>query len=93
MRCNCGLSGANDLYCRCARDDGKRFVVRADEKLTAFLELDIGDCVPGFAAAKRIIQGVIFSAVGAANVVLDYVIRRFNLPSARLNKPQGLDLR
>jgi hypothetical protein len=28
------------------RDDGKRFVVRVDEKLTAFLELElaIGDC-------------------------------------------------
>jgi len=28
------------------RDDGKRFVVRADEKLTAFLELEsaIRDC-------------------------------------------------
>jgi len=25
--------------------------------------------------------------------LLDYVIRRFNLSSARLNKPQGLDLR
>jgi hypothetical protein len=25
------------------RDDGKRFVVRADEKLTAFLELQISD--------------------------------------------------
>jgi hypothetical protein len=25
------------------RDDGRRFVVRADEKLTAFLELEIGD--------------------------------------------------
>ena len=24
---------------------------------------------------------------------LDYVIRRFNVPSARLNKPVGLDLR
>jgi len=24
---------------------------------------------------------------------LNYVIRRFNLSSARLNKPQGLDLR
>jgi hypothetical protein len=24
------------------RDDGKRFVVRADEKLTAFLELETG---------------------------------------------------
>jgi len=33
------------------RDDGKRFVVRADEKLTAFLELELairacGDCKP-----------------------------------------------
>jgi hypothetical protein len=35
------------------RDDGKRFVVRADEKLTAFVELDFADCVPGFAAPKR----------------------------------------
>jgi hypothetical protein len=25
------------------RDDGKRFVVRADEKLTAFVELEKGD--------------------------------------------------
>jgi hypothetical protein len=25
--------------------------------------------------------------------LLNYVIRRFNLSSARLNKPQGLDLR
>jgi hypothetical protein len=34
------------------RDDGKRFVVHADEKLTAFLELEsviraCGDCKPG----------------------------------------------
>ena len=30
------------------RDDGKRFVVRADEKLTAFLELELAtrDCAP-----------------------------------------------
>jgi hypothetical protein len=27
------------------RDDGKRFVVRADEKLTAFLELERAICV------------------------------------------------
>jgi hypothetical protein len=26
-------------------------------------------------------------------IILDYVIRRFNLLSARLNKPQGPDLR
>jgi hypothetical protein len=34
------------------RDDGKRFVLRADEKLTAFVELEAairgcGDCKPG----------------------------------------------
>jgi hypothetical protein len=27
------------------RDDGKRFVVRADEKLTAFLELERAVCI------------------------------------------------
>jgi hypothetical protein len=29
------------------RDDGKRFVVRADEKLTAFLELEAAICACG----------------------------------------------
>jgi len=29
------------------RDDGKRFVVRADEKLTAFLELESAICTCG----------------------------------------------
>jgi hypothetical protein len=29
------------------RDDGKRFVVHADEKLTAFLELESAVCVSG----------------------------------------------
>jgi hypothetical protein len=27
------------------RDDGKRFIVRADKKLTAFLELERGVCI------------------------------------------------
>jgi hypothetical protein len=31
------------------RDDGKRFVVRADEKLTAFLELESAIRVSGYA--------------------------------------------
>jgi hypothetical protein len=30
------------------RDDGKRFVVHADEKLTAFLELEAAICACGF---------------------------------------------
>jgi hypothetical protein len=76
------------------RDDGKRFVVHADEKLTAFLELDFADCVPGFAAPKHIIprcnirlSGVLLtlSSISSSD--------SFNLSSARLNKPQGLDLR
>jgi hypothetical protein len=29
------------------RDDGKRFIVRADEKLSAFLELEIAMCACG----------------------------------------------
>jgi len=29
------------------RDDGQRFIVRADEKLTAFLELESAICVCG----------------------------------------------
>ena len=28
------------------RDDGKRFVVRADEKLTAFMELELANRLP-----------------------------------------------
>jgi hypothetical protein len=33
------------------RGDGKRFVVRADEKLTAFLELGMGDSGPNASLA------------------------------------------
>jgi hypothetical protein len=33
-------SGRTIWIARAHRDDGKRFVVRADEKLTAFLELE-----------------------------------------------------
>jgi hypothetical protein len=39
LRLTCGLSRANDLNCERHRY-GKRFVGRADEKLTAFVELD-----------------------------------------------------
>jgi len=38
------------------RDDGKRFVVRADEKLTAFLELESAICARQ--NALRIAEGV-----------------------------------
>jgi hypothetical protein len=43
----CVFLWANDVDCRCApHDDGKRLVVRADEKLSASLELEaaIGAC-------------------------------------------------
>jgi hypothetical protein len=37
---------------------------------------------------------VLYTAFGSAGKsAFDYVTRRFNLSSARLNKPQGLDLR
>jgi hypothetical protein len=36
---NSGFQRANNFVANAHRDDGKRFVVRADEKLTAFMEL------------------------------------------------------
>ena len=43
------------------RDDGKRFVVRADEKLTAFLELE--------AASRASLQSLITVATGRGSGV------------------------
>ena len=40
LRVSFGFRGENDLDCRRYRDDGKRFVVRADKKLSAFMELE-----------------------------------------------------
>ena len=40
LRLNRGFEWANDLRCDTHRGDGKRFVVRADEKLTVFVELE-----------------------------------------------------
>jgi hypothetical protein len=39
LRRNCGFSRANGIP-DAHRDDGKRFVVQADEKLGAFMELE-----------------------------------------------------
>jgi hypothetical protein len=36
--------GRTILIADAYRDDGKRFVVRADDKLTAFLELEAATC-------------------------------------------------
>ncbi len=41
-----GILGAHRRDRRRHRDDAKRFVVRADEKLTAFLELERAACIP-----------------------------------------------
>ena len=40
LRLNCRFQRANDVIADAHRDNGKRFVVRADQKLTAFLELE-----------------------------------------------------
>jgi hypothetical protein len=58
------------------REGEKRFIVSADEKLTALLSGRTGE-TPN--KARQIV-------VGAGKSALDYVIRRFDLPSARLNK-------
>jgi hypothetical protein len=67
--------------------------VHADEKLTAFLELELMICA---AERQRTAEGVKKSSTdfrGLSKSLLDYLFRRFTLSSARLNKPQGLDLR
>jgi len=43
LRISRGFLREDNLHCW-YRDDGKRFVVRADEKLTAFLELELAIC-------------------------------------------------
>jgi hypothetical protein len=75
------------------RGDRKRFVVRAEEKPSAFLELELGICTaerPQDCGAREISST---DCRDDGNSLLNYVIRRFNLSSALLNKPQGLDFR
>jgi hypothetical protein len=74
------------------RGDGKRFIVRADEKLSAFAFRRFPCRLLWLPKTHR--TNVQYTTLGSTGkFVLDYVIRRFNLSSARLNKPQGLDLR
>ena len=88
------------------RDDGKRLVVRADEKLTAFVELESAIRASNEFlrySGKRCQHAILRYAAcrnksstdcrSAAKILLDYVIRRFNASSAGLKKPVGLDLR
>jgi hypothetical protein len=37
---NCGSRGANIWIADAHRDDNRRFIVRSDEQLTAFVELE-----------------------------------------------------
>jgi hypothetical protein len=62
------------------RDDGKRFVVHADEKLTAFLEFGISDPRP----VERpedcgACEIPLDNRQGSSKSLLDYVIRQFHL--------------
>jgi len=43
LRVSRGFRGRTIFVADAHRDDGKRFVVRADEKPTTFLELEISD--------------------------------------------------
>jgi hypothetical protein len=68
--------------------------VRTDEKLTAFLELESTIRAAELPENCRVRENKARQVVAASDKnALDYVIRRFNLSSARLNKPQELDLR
>jgi hypothetical protein len=43
-----GSCGRTIWFADAHRDDGKRFIVRSEEKLTAFLELELASTYRGF---------------------------------------------
>ena len=51
------------------RDDGRRFVVQADEKLTAFLELESAICACGEVAAAVLQRNATAAIVNVARVI------------------------
>jgi hypothetical protein len=51
------------------RGDGKRFIVRADEKLTAFLELESAICACGEVAAAVLQRNATAAIVNVARVI------------------------
>src|SRR5882724_12190768 len=51
------------------RDDGKRFVVQADEKLTAFLELESAICACGEVAAAVLQRNATAAIANVARVI------------------------
>jgi hypothetical protein len=71
------------------RGDGKRFVVRADEKLRAFLELEpairSGRTPRGLRAGKNKARRTVADHLKASSITSS---DSFTLSSARLNKPQ-----
>ncbi len=86
---------------RAARRLLKRFVVRADEKWTAFLELE-AEISHALASAEPVAACQARPYKLRCNIRLSGVLIEmslitssdsFNLSSARLNKPRGLDLR
>jgi len=81
--------------------DGKRFVVQADEKLSAFLELE-AEISHAQASAEPVAACQARPYRLRYNIQLSEVLTNscsisssdsFTLSSARLNKPQGLNLR
>ncbi len=51
------------------RGDGKRFIVRADEKLTAFIELESAICACGEVAAAVLQRNATAAIVNVARVI------------------------
>ena len=51
------------------RSDGKRFIVRADEKLTAFLELESAICACGEVAAAVLQRNATAAIANVARVI------------------------
>jgi len=66
--------------------------VRADEKLTVFVGTRTGDSTGTTPREPPSGEIKLDKYRRTGKNLLDYVIRRFNLSSARLNKPEGLDL-
>jgi hypothetical protein len=77
-----------------AHRDGKRFPVRIDEKLTAFMELEAailsGRTLRGLRSASNKAPPIIAMMVKTFSITSS---DSFNLSSAPLNKPQGPDVR
>jgi len=80
-----------DAHC----DDGKRFVVHADEKLTAFLELEAatgacGDCKPAPQPVSIISKTAQAKLAVFGNQLSRFVAGRFLLCSLTTNRPLPL---